>query len=82
MGEDHALAVMWRRVDECSRRLSARDRRLVRDAIANSVLEGHPPTREDITLLVKFAAGELTFEQYKHRVLERAGVHRETGDTR
>jgi hypothetical protein len=59
---------MWAFIEEGSGWLSPRDRALVRNAIANSVLEGDQPTADAIERLIAFAAGELTIEQYKQRV--------------
>ncbi|WP_142278417.1 hypothetical protein [Mycobacterium europaeum] len=64
---------MWAYVDARSRRLSPADRRAVRNAIASSVLEGCQPTPASIDLLVEFASGAITIEQYRARVL--ADVH-------
>jgi hypothetical protein len=81
-GEDRALSALWRRVNKGSARLSPRDQQSVRDAIANSVLEGHQPTPDAVTLLIEFAAGDLTAEQYKQCVLDQAGVRHEIDETR
>lgn len=58
-------------IEECEARLSTRDRRAVFSALTNRTLEGHQPTPEEVALLVEFAADEITFEQYKARVLDR-----------
>ena len=66
---DCELAEMWAYLDARSRRLSPADRAAVRNAIASSVLEGALPTPASIDLLVEFAAGAITIEQYRTRVL-------------
>ncbi|MGV7852151.1 antitoxin VbhA family protein [Mycobacterium kansasii] len=63
------LAAMWAYVDARTRRLSPADRLAVRNAIAGSVLEGCQPAPASIDLLVEFAAGAITIEQYQARVL-------------
>jgi hypothetical protein len=54
--------------------LSPRDRRLVHDAVVSSVIEGWTPDKQSVALLGDFAAGKITIEQYRARVLKRAGV--------
>jgi hypothetical protein len=68
-GAEPDLVETWRLIENRWTRLSPRDRVAVRDAIASSVLEGHMPTPNAIEWLIAFAAEELTFEQYKQRVL-------------
>lgn len=68
-GVDPELVEMWSFIEERSARLSPHERLVVHDAIANSVLEGYTPTPDAIECLIAFAAGELTFGQYKQRVL-------------
>jgi hypothetical protein len=69
---------MWTFIDERSGTLSPHSRSVVHDAIANSVLEGYTPTPDAIECLIAFAAGELTFGQYKQRVLASIDPHRES----
>lgn len=66
---DFELAAMWAYVDARSRWLSPADRLAVRNAIASSVLEGDRPAAASIDLLVEFAHGDITIEQYRARVL-------------
>lgn len=77
-GLDSDLVEMWGFIEKRSSRLSRRDRLSVRDAIANSVLEGYRPTPDAIECLIAFAAGELTFGQYKQRVLASIDPRRES----
>lgn len=69
------LVAVERHVERCVARLSTSDRRAVLDALNNSMLEGYQPTRDGIALLIEFAADEITFEQYKARVLDQLGAH-------
>lgn len=66
---DSDLAAMWGYVDARSRRLAPAERLAVRNAIASSVLEGDRPAAAAIDLLVEFAAGAITIEQYRAKVL-------------
>lgn len=72
-GED--LAELWRAVDDLSDDLPPADRRAVRDAIANSVLEGHHPTAGEIARLVAFATGRVSMAAYLTHMTQTA--HRE-----
>lgn len=71
---------MWAYVDVRSRRLSPADRAAVRNAIASGVLEGAVPALASIDLLVEFADGDITFEQYRARVLNDVPQHREINE--
>jgi Antitoxin VbhA len=73
---------MWSFIEERSGRLSPRERLVVRDAIANGVLEGYRPTPDAIECLIAFAAGDLTFGQYKQRALASIDLHREIHRTK
>ncbi|HWF71633.1 MAG TPA: hypothetical protein VG187_19105 [Mycobacterium sp.] len=64
MSEDDELATLWRTVDELSAELTPADQRAVRNAIANSVLDGYYPTADWIARLVAFAAGEISMADY------------------
>lgn len=72
---------MWRYVDQRNARLSPRDRQSVRNALASSVLEAHRPTAGSIDLLVEFASGEITFEQYRARVLASVQSRHKSNET-
>ena len=50
--------------DELSANLPPTDRRAVRNAIANSVLQGRQPSATDIANLVTFAAGTISMAEY------------------
>jgi hypothetical protein len=67
-GDSDELAQLWRTVDELSAGLPA----AVRDAIANSVLEGHHPTAGEITNLIAFAAGQISMTDYLTHVTNTA----------
>ncbi|ASW98458.1 MULTISPECIES: antitoxin VbhA family protein [Mycobacterium] len=72
VGDGDELAGLWRTVDELSADLPAPDRRAVRNAIANSVLEGHQPTADQIGRLVAFAAGKISMADYLTYVTQTA----------
>lgn len=71
---------MWAYVDARSRRLSPADRLAVRNAIASSVLEGSRPDAVSVDLLVEFASGAITIEQYRARVLADVRPRREINE--
>lgn len=71
---------MWAYVDARSRGLSPADRLAVRNAIASSVLEGWQPAPASIDLLVEFASGAITIEQYRARVLADVRPRREINE--
>lgn len=50
--------------------LSARQQRAVRDAVVSSMLEGATPDRTSMLRLIEFAAGHITFDEYKRQVLQ------------
>lgn len=50
--------------------LSATRQRAVRDAVVSSVLEGATPDRTSMLRLIEFAAGRITFDQCKRRILQ------------
>lgn len=77
MAVDCELAEMWAYVTTSCRRLSPAARAAVRNAIASSVLEGQQPAPASIDLLVEFAAGAITIEQYRTRVLADVCSHRQ-----
>jgi hypothetical protein len=81
MDADPDLVAMRRQVEECRCRLSTPDRRSVRAAVANSVLEGYQPTPDGIALLIEFAAREITVEQYKARVLDQLGLRHHSAES-
>jgi hypothetical protein len=54
------------------RDLSPANRRAVHDAIVNSALEGWTPDPEAVGLLADFAAGNITIEDYRARVIAKA----------
>ena len=56
--------------------LSPKERRLVHNALVNSVIEGWTPDAESIALLGEFAAGKISIDEYRHRVLARADAAR------
>lgn len=56
--------------------LSPKDRRLVHNAVVNSVIEGWTPDPESIAWLGEFAAGKITINEYRQRVLARAEAAR------
>jgi hypothetical protein len=49
------------------------DRRAVMAAIANSILEGWRPKRRSVELLVAYATGALTMEEYRRRIIVEFG---------
>ncbi|MCV7094208.1 hypothetical protein CKJ56_27160 [Mycobacterium intracellulare subsp. chimaera] len=72
VSEQDELAGLWRTVDELSADLAPADRRAVRDAIANSVLEDHHPTAGEIGRLVALAAGKISMADYLTTVTQAA----------
>jgi hypothetical protein len=52
--------------------LSPEDRRHVHNALASGMLEGWHPTREAVALLIEAAAGNITTDEYKARVIASA----------
>lgn len=70
----HPVAIR-RLVNDCGVALSPQDRLAVHAAIANSALEGYQPTPDAIALLVEFASGQITIEQYQAHVLDQLGSH-------
>ena len=69
---DPDLAPVWRYIDVRCSGLAPKARDVVRNAIANSVLDGHLPSATSIDDLVDFASGRITSEQHQERVLARA----------
>lgn len=65
-----SCADLWGQVDEATQRLSEQDRRSVRAAIADAVLEGWIPNEIELRLLVELAIGGLTVDQYIERSLD------------
>lgn len=72
VGEGDELAGLWRSVDDLSDDLAPADQRAVRDAIANSVLEGHHPSTAEIGRLVAFATGTISMADYLTAVTQSA----------
>lgn len=54
--------------------LSPKDRRLVHNALVNSVIEGWTPDADSVALLSEFAAGQINIDEYRKRVLARAAA--------
>lgn len=52
--------------------LSAQQQRSVYDAIVDGMIEGARPDRESLAQLIEFAAGRISFDEYKNRVLMRS----------
>jgi hypothetical protein len=75
------LIAMRPQAEECGFKLSTPDRRSVRAAVANSVLEGYQPTPDGIALLTEFTAYEITVEQYKARALDQLGLHHHSAES-
>ncbi|WP_100521009.1 antitoxin VbhA family protein [Mycobacteroides abscessus] len=50
--------------------LSATLQRAVHDAVVSGVLEGATPDRTSMLRLIEFAAGRITFDQYKEQVIQ------------
>lgn len=56
--------------------LSPRDRRLVHNALVNSVIEGWTPDADSVAWLSEFAAGKISIDEYRQRVLaQTAAAH-------
>ena len=54
--------------------LSLKDRRLVHNALVNSVIEGWTPDADSVALLSEFAAGKISLNEYRELVLARAAA--------
>ncbi len=80
-GADSDRAALWTDIETRGGRLPPQERLWVRDAIANSVLEGYQLDPEGIERLIAFAVGELSMAEYKHQVLASVGVRHETGES-
>ena len=68
MSRETALAVLAELLHGSD--LSATQRRAVYNAIADSTIEGATPARESMLRLIEFAAGRITFDQYKTQTLQ------------
>ncbi|MFP1155366.1 hypothetical protein ACK280_25315 [Mycobacterium sherrisii] len=79
-GVDPDLVTLRAEVDARTRRLPPAERIWVRDAIANSTLEGYRPDLDGIERLVALAAGELSMAQYRREVLASVGLRHEPGE--
>jgi hypothetical protein len=51
--------------------LAPRQRRIVYNSLVNGVIEGWAPAAEAVTLLCEYAAGAITDDEYRNRVLAR-----------
>jgi Fic family protein len=49
--------------------LAPQDRRAVHDALVSSAIEGHVSDAESVALLVAYAAGQISGEQYRSQVV-------------
>lgn len=52
--------------------LSTQQQRAVYDAAVDSMIEGAAPDRESLLRLIEFAAGRISFDEYKRRAIARA----------
>ncbi|WP_079634956.1 antitoxin VbhA family protein [Mycobacteroides abscessus] len=54
--------------------LPPRERRMVHDAVANSLIEGYVPDAKTVARLGDLAMGRITGEQYRAEILESLGL--------